>query len=142
MEISEIRRRLKQTIEQTRRASAERRERTDAASKAYETFLERVATPVFKQFALALRAEGHPFHVFTPGGGLRLASERSGEEFIELLLDLSGAEPAVLGHVSYSRGSHVLSHETPLCSEPGIARLTEGDVLDLLLREIQPLIAR
>lgn len=142
MEISEIRRRLKQTIEQTRRASAERRQRTDAATKAYGTFLERVATPVFKQFALALRAEGHPFQVFTPGGGLRLASERSGQDFIELLLDLSGAEPAVLGHVSYSRGSRVRSHEAPLCSEPQIARLTEGDVLELLLREIQPLIAR
>jgi hypothetical protein len=142
MEISEIRRRLKQTIEQTRRAAAERRERTDAAAKAYEIFLERIAAPVFKQFAAALRAEGHPFHVFTPGGGLRLASERSAEDFVEWLLDVSGEEPAVLVRVSSRRGSRVLSHEAPLGSEPGIARLTEGDVLELLLREIPPLIAR
>ena len=142
MEISEIRQRLKRTIDQTRRAAAERRARTDAAATAYDTFLERVATPLFKQFAVALRAEGHPFHVFTPGGGVRLASERSAEDFVELLLDLSGEEPAVLGRVSYSRGSRVLSHEAPLGSEPGIARLTEGDVLELLLREIPSLIAR
>ena len=142
MEISEIRRRLKQTIEQTRRAAAERRERTEAAAKAYEAFLERVATPVFKQFASALRAEGHLFHVFTPGGGLRLASERSAEDFIELLLDVDGEEPVVMSRVNYSRGSRVLSHEAGLSSERGIASLTEGDVLELLLRGIQPLIGR
>lgn len=142
MEISEIRRRLKHTIEQTRRTAAERRERTDAAVKAYETFLERVATPVFKQFASALRAEGHLFQVFTPGGGLRLASERSAEDFIEFLLDVSGEHPVVLGRLSYTRGSRVLGREAALSPEGGIAGLTEGDVLERLLRDIQPLIAR
>ena len=142
MEISEIRQRLKQTIDQSRRASAERRKRIDAAANAYERVLERVAIPVFKQFAAALRAEGHLFQVFTPGGGLRLASERSSEDFIELLLDAGGDEPVVLGRVSYTRGSRVLSHEATLHDERDIADLSEEDVLAFLLREIQPFVQR
>ena len=142
MEISEVRQRLKQTIDRSRRAAAERRTRTDAAATAYERFLERIAVPVFKQFAAALRAEGHLFQVFTPGGGLRLASERSSEDFIELRLDLSGHEPAVLGGVSHVRGSRVLSHEATLLPERDIADLTEEDVLRFLLREIQPFVER
>lgn len=142
MEISEINRRLKQTIDQSRRAAAERRHRTDAAAAAYESFLEQVAVPIFKQFAGALRAERHLFQVFTPGGGLRLASERSSEDFIELLLDASGDEPVVLGRVSYARGSRVLSHEVTLHTERDIADLTEEDVLRFLLREIQPFVER
>lgn len=142
MEISEVRQRLKQTIDRSRRAAAERRKGTDAAATAYENFLERVAMPVFKQFAAALRAERHLFQVFTPGGGLRLASERSSEDFIEVLLDLSGDEPVVLGRVSYARGSRVMSHEAPLLHERHIVDITEEDVLRFLLREIQPFVER
>jgi len=142
MEISVIRQRLMQTIDQRRRAAVERRQRTDAAAQAYDTFLERVATPIFKQFATVLRAERLSFQVFTPGGGVRLASDRSGEDFIELLLDVSSDVPAVLGRVSYTRGSRVLSQEAAMRSDREIAQLTEEDVLEFLLQGIQPLIER
>jgi hypothetical protein len=142
MEISEIRRRLKHRIDQTRRVAAERQQQNDAAARAYEHFRANVATPIFKQFAAALRAEGHHFQVFTPADGLRLASERSGEDFIEVLLDVSGDRPIVLGRVSYSRGSRVLSHEVPLGSGQMIDQLTEEDVVRFLLDEIAPFISR
>jgi hypothetical protein len=141
MEISVIRQRLIQTIDQRRRAAVERRQRTDAATRAYDSFLERVATPIFKQFAAVLRAERLAFQVFTPGGGVRLASDRSGEDFIELLLDVSGDVPTVLG-VSYTRGSRVLSQEAAMRPDREIAQLTEEDVLEFLLHGIQPLIER
>ena len=142
MEISVIRQRLMQSIDQRRRAAVERRQRTDAAAQAYETFLERVATPIFKQFANVLRSERLAFQVFTPGGGVRLASDRSGEDFIELLLDVSGDVPAVLGRVRYARGSRVLSQEAAMRPDREIAQLTEEDVLEFLLQGIQPLIER
>jgi len=142
MEISVIRQRLMQTIDQRRRAAVERRQRTDAAAQAYDTFLERVATPIFKQFATVLRSERLSFQVFTPGGGVRLASDRSGEDFIELLLDVSGDLPSVLGRVSYARGSRVLRQEAALRPDREIAQLTEEDVLEFLLQGIQPLIER
>lgn len=142
MEISEILKQLKHAIERSRRAAAERRQRADTAAVAYETFLEQIAAPLFKQVANALRAEGLSFQVFTPGGGLRLASERTAEDFIELTLDVSGDRPVVLGRVSYARGSRVLSHEAAIRSDREIAQLTDQDVFEFLLREIQPFIER
>ena len=140
MEISEIRKRVLQAIDRSRRVAAERRARSDAATAAYERFLAEVATPLFKQFAAVLKAEGYPFQVFTPAGGLRLASDRSPEDFIELQLDVSGQSPVVLGHVNRSRGSRIVSSERPI--GVGVAELTEHDVLEFLSQEIRPFVER
>ena len=48
---------------------------------------------MFRQVASALKAEGHHFTVFTPGGGVRLMSDKSSDDFIELSLDTSGEQP-------------------------------------------------
>jgi hypothetical protein len=140
MEISEIRKRVLQAIDQSRRVAAGRRARSDEATAAYERFLAEVATPLFKQFAAVLKAEGYQFQVFTPAGGLRLASDRSPEDFIELQLDVSGQSPVVLGHVNRGRGSRIVSSERPI--GVGVAELTEHDVLDFLSQEIQPFVER
>jgi hypothetical protein len=140
MEISEVRKRVLQAIDQSRRAAAERRARSDAASASYGRFLAEVATPMFKQFAGVLKAEGYPFQVFTPAGGLRLASNRSSEDYIELRLDLSGPVPVVLGHVNRTRGSRILAAEHPI--GPGVAEITEHDLLEFLVQEIQPFVER
>ena len=140
MEISEIRKRVLQAIDQSRRVAAERRVRSDAATVAYERFLAELATPMFKQFAAVLKAEGYQFQVFTPAGGLRLASERSPEDFVELRLDVSGQSPVVLGYVNRGRGSRIVSSERPI--GVGVAELTEHDVLEFLIQEIQPFVER
>jgi hypothetical protein len=140
MEISEIRKRVLQAIDQSRRVAAERRARSDEATAAYERFLAEVATPLFKQFAAVLKAEGYQFQVFTPAGGLRLASDRSPEDFIELQLDVSGQSPVVLGHVNRGRGSRIVSSERPI--GVGVAELTENDVLEFLSQEIRPFVER
>lgn len=142
MEISEIRQRVLQTIAESRRAAAARRARVDAASAAYETFLERVAMPIFKQFASILKVEHYPFQVFTPGGGLRLASDRTSGDFIELVLDVSGDEPVVLGRTSRTRGSRALTSERVLSEGTPVAELADADVLEFLLREIRPFVER
>jgi hypothetical protein len=142
MEISDIRKRLKQEIAKRRAASAERRRRVDEAQRAYDAFLSRVATPVVRQFANALKAEGYSFRVFTPTGGLRLASERSPEDFIELALDTTGDEPAVIGRVSRGRGRRVVSAERPLTEAGSIDALTEEDVVQFLVTQIGPFVER
>src|SRR5689334_7342376 len=96
MEISEVRRRLRSAIEEARRRSGERRTRRDEAARAWEQLLAQIAVPAFQQMALALNGEGHRFQVTTPGEAVRLVPERGGEEFIELSLDTSGDEPAVM----------------------------------------------
>ena len=142
MEISEVRRRFRAAIERARRDAAERRGRTDQARRDYEEFLAQRAVPVFHQFAAALKAEGQGFAVFTPAGSVRLASKRSSEEFIELVLDDSSQPPAVVGRSSRGRGRRTVSNERPISEGKSIADLTEEDVLTFLLEEVVRLVER
>jgi hypothetical protein len=139
MEISDIKRRVVDTIERARRHAGERRSRVDEATREYERFLDQIAVPVFKQVSNVLRAENFPFTFFTPGGSVRLMSDRAAEDYVELILDASGDEPAVMGHASRARGRRVVESEEPL-GRP--ATLTEQDVLAFLLKTIAPFVER
>ena len=142
IEISELRKRLRAAIDQTRRAGAARRTEVDAASEAYERFLSQLAGPLVQMLANALRAEGYTFTVFTPNRGLRLASGRSGEDFMEFALDTSVPQPAVLLRVNRGHGRRVVQHERPIREGTRVDRLTEEDVLQTLLEEIGPFVER
>src|SRR5437762_9618771 len=98
MEIADVRRRLLHTIERAKRQAAERRARTDLASRAFDRFLETIAVPLFRQVASSLRADGYLFSVFTPSGSVRLMSDRGAEDYIEVSLDTSDHVPRVIGH--------------------------------------------
>jgi hypothetical protein len=142
MEIPEVRRRLRGAIDQARRDAGARRERSDAASRAYAEFLERRAVPTFRTFAAALVAEGFRFKVFTPAESVRLASESGNEDFIEIVLDSTADPPRVTGHTSRSRGRRSISSERPIRADAGAADLTEEDVLQFLVDEIVPFVER
>ena len=75
-------------------AAGERRTRIDEAAREYEAFLDRIAIPVFKQVANVLRVEGYMFTVFTPGGSVRLMSDRAAEDYVELELDTAATNPS------------------------------------------------
>jgi len=141
MEISEVKRRIQQTIEAAKRAAAERRGRVDRAARDYDGFLERIAVPIFRQVANVLKSENHAFTVFTPAGSVRLMSDRSGDDFVELALDSTGAEPLVMGHTSRGRGRRVVESERVIGSgNPG--ELTEEDVLSFLAKELEPFVEK
>ena len=142
IEISELRKRLRAAIDKSRRAAADRRARVDAASAAYATFLEDKAGPLAHMVANALRAEGYNFTVFTPAGGVRLSSAKSGDDYLEFALDSAQSEPAVVLRVNRSRGRRVMQHERPLREHGPIDTLTEEDVLQALLQEIGPFVER
>ena len=141
MEVSEVRRRLLAALEKARQGAADKRVRTDAAAREYEAFLSQRAVPIFRQLAAALTPQGHLFKVFTPVASVRLASERSPEEFIELVLDDTSDPPTVVGRTSRGRGRRVIS-ERALQGGAPVADLTEEDVLTFLLEEIVALVER
>jgi hypothetical protein len=142
MEVSEVRRRLRGAIEQARHQAAARRARVDAASRDYETFLAERAVPLLHTFANALSAEGQLFKVFTPAGSVRLASQKSADDFIEIVLDTDSDPPQALGRISRGRGRRNVSNERPIRRGTAIADLTEDDVLAFLVEEIVPFVER
>jgi len=141
METSEVRRRLLQAISRAKQEASTRRAEADRAATDFERFLEDVAAPVVRQFAGALRAEGYPFQIATPAGLLRLESERSRQDTIEIALDTS-ERPVVVGRTSRGRGRRLVSEERPLREGAEIAGLTDEDVLEYLLSVIPPFVER
>jgi len=141
METSEVRRRVSEVIERAKRGAAERRTRSDEASREYAAFLEDIAVPLFRQLAGALKASGYPFSVFTPGGSVRLMSEKSSEDFIELSLDTTGDEPLVMSHTHRARGRRVVESERPVFSGP-VRNLTEDHLLNVLMKELEPFVEK
>jgi hypothetical protein len=142
MQTSDVRRHVREAIERSKRAAADRRARGDEAARDYEAFLASTAVPLFQQIAGALRAERHMFTVFTPTASVRLMSDRSRADYIELVLDSSGPLPQVLGRTSRSRGRRVIEAEAPIAPGLEVRALTEEHVLAFVLRELESLIER
>lgn len=142
MEVSLVRNRLRRAIEAARERTQQRRQRTAEAERAYDAFLQDVATPLARQLANALKVEGYAFTVFTPGGGLRLASDRGRDDYIEFGLDTAGDRPHVIGRIRRTRGSRTLDEERPV--KPGASpdTLSEEDVLTFLLDALEPWLER
>ncbi len=142
MEVSDVRRRVRAAIEAGRLRAAERRARTAEAVRAYDEFLGQRAVPAFHSLAAALVGEGHLFKVFTPAGSVRLAAERSPDDFIELALDDTTDPPEVVVRTSRGRGRRMVTAVHPLRDRAPVASLTEEDVLDYLLNAIVPFVER
>ena len=142
MEVSQVNKRVQLAIEQTRARAQARRNAAASAEKTYALFLETVATPVARQVVNALKVAGINFTLGTPGGGVRLAAERGRDDFIELAFDASGGEPQAVGRVSVTRGSRTIDQTTPVKPGTAIEDLTEEDVLDFLVRALEPWLER
>lgn len=142
MEVSEVRRQLKHAIDRAKARAQRKRNNAAEAERAYATFLEEVATPTIRMLATALKAEGYPFTVSTPSGGLRLASERGRDDYIELTLDGSGETPTVVGRVRRTRGSRTLEDERPIKAGVAPQDLSDTDVLSFLVAALEPWLER
>lgn len=129
-------------MDQARRNAVARRERSDAAARQYEQFLESIAVPVVQQFASVLSGEGHHFNVATPSGTVRLSAAGSAEDYIEIALDTTEDPPEVVGRTSRGRGRRMITSERPVRERTAVGELNEEDVVAFLLTEIIPFISR
>jgi hypothetical protein len=133
-----LRKRLKAQIDAARRAAATRRERAAAAAREYDEFLEARAVPAFRVMANVLRAEGIPFEVMTPSGGVRLVADKRRDDVIELELDTSLDPPQPMLVTVQGRGSRMLRTERLVKEGSPISDISEDDVVELLLEQIKP----
>jgi hypothetical protein len=141
METAALRKRITDTIESARRTAAARRARAGESARADTQFIATNAGPRVRPVGKLLKASGYSFTVFTPSGGVRLMSERGAEDYIELSLDASGDEPLVLGRSSHARGRRVVENERAI-AERTVAHLTEDDLLEYLLKELEPFVEK
>jgi hypothetical protein len=138
VEVSQVRNRLRRAIDDARDHAQERRQHVAEAERAYQLFLDEVATPLVRQVANALKVEGYAFTVFTPGNGLRLASDRGRDDYIEFALDDTGQRPQAVVRISRTRGSRTLNEELPI--KPGASpdAITDEELLEFLLGVLEP----
>ena len=133
-----IRKRIRSEIDKARRDQAERRSRVAEATRVYEQFLDTAAIPVFRMFANILKAEGYPFEVMTPAGGVRLQSERHRDDAIDVELDTTADPPQPLVTITRARGSRVVQTDRSIKWNAPLEQLTEDDVVEMLLEELRP----
>jgi hypothetical protein len=142
MEVSAVRRRIRGAIEEARRRAAERRTRTDEATRAWQQLFPDVIAPAFAVVQSALAGEGHRFTVSTPGDTARLSPDGSSQDFVEMALETAREMPAAMIRSTRGRGRHVVSAERIVREGGAIATLTQEDVVTALLDEIIGLIER
>jgi len=142
LEAGEVRKRLRHTIEAAKRDAAARRTAMGEVQAAYDTFLEDHAVPVLRQVASALKAEGHVFQVLTPAGTARLVSDRTKDDYLEVVLDGARKAPEVIGRANRVRGSELIADEQPIRANARVSDLTDEDVLSWVLRVIVPFVER
>ena len=129
-------------IDRARARALQHRQQAADAERAYTAFLERVATPTTRMMANVLKAEGYLFTVSTPSGGLRLASDRGRDDYVEFALDTTGARAIVIGRIRQTRGSRTLEHERPVRPDTAPEDLAEEDVLAFLVSALEPWLER
>jgi hypothetical protein len=139
METADVKRHITRAIEQAKRRAGERRARNDEAAKAFDAFLTRTAVPLFRQVSNILKAENIAFTVFTPSASVRLMSDRSPDDFIEVSLESDGEAPQVMGRTSRARGSRVLQSERAIGAPDAI---TETMLLEYLMSALEPFVER
>jgi hypothetical protein len=142
LEVSQVNKRVRSAIEDAKAKAQARRNAAASADKAYAAFLETVATPIARQVANALKVAGVGFTLGTPGGGLRLAADRGRDDYVEIVLDTTGELPQAAGRVSVTRGSRTIVETLPIKAGTAIGELTEEDVLEFLVRALEPWLER
>jgi hypothetical protein len=142
LDVGEVRRQLRLAIEAAKRAAAAHRHEADEAGRSFDSFLEHVAVPLFRQFTSALRGEGMQFRVITPAGAVRIEAERSGDNFLELALDTARRPVAVVLRRGYTRGHHIYSDERVLAEGADLSEVTPAGLLASLVDAVAPFIER
>jgi hypothetical protein len=142
LEISQVRKRVQAAMTTARDRAKQRRQKTDEAEQAYEKFLDHVAAPLARQVVNALRAEGYAFTVSTPNRGLRVSLDQGRDDYIELALNSETDPPHVAGRIRRTRGSRTIDEERPVKAGAGPHDVSEDDLLEFLVRALEPWLER
>ena len=142
LETGYIRKQVLHKIYEAKRIAVERRSLAADAGRDGAKVLDLIVAPVFKAVVAILKTEGYKFRVLTPPGVVRLVSEASSDEFIEVSLDVTREPPALIGCVSRQWGRRVLVDDIVIRKFPDIAKFSEQEALTFLLERVVPFVER
>jgi len=142
MEVSRVRQRVQAALNAARDQAQRHRQAVAATETDYARFLVDIATPLAKQVANVLKAEGYSFTVSTPGGGLRIDTERSRDDFVDIALNTDARPPEVVGRIRYTRGSRTIDDERRVKPGATPSEITEEELLEFLIRALEPWLER
>jgi hypothetical protein len=139
-DLTDLRRRVRQAMQDAKRKAAERRASRDAAAAAWATAVAEIVEPVSTNVAAAMTGEGLPFRLETPRGTVRLVSERSADDYIELVLDDADERdaPEVIGRTVRGRGRQSVTVVEELLGPP--SELSEDRVILFLMGALAPFV--
>jgi hypothetical protein len=142
MEVADVRRQVQAALTAARERSQQRRQRVADAESRYDRFLATVAVPLAGQVVNVLKAERRTFTVSTPGRSVRLETDRGRDDFVEITLNTDTDPPAVVGRIRHTRGSRTIDEERPVKSGAAPDEISEDELLEFLLRALEPWIER
>jgi hypothetical protein len=125
-------------MQDAKQKAAARRAARDEASQAWATAVAEVVEPAATNVAAAFTGEGMPFRLDTPRGTIRLVSERSADDYIEVVLDDSDERdaPEVIGRSVRARGRQSVTVVEELLGPP--SELSEDRVIAFFMNAIGP----
>ena len=85
-----------------------------------------------------LRAEGVPFEVQTPSGGVRLVSERNRDDGHRARARYQSRSATGDADATRNWGSRMLRSERAVKERTAIDQITEDDLLEQLFEELRP----
>jgi hypothetical protein len=142
MEVAQVRRRVQAALAAARERSQQRRQQVAEAESRYDRFLTEVAVPLARQVANVLKAEGRTFTVSTPGRAVRMETDRGRDDYVEIALNTDLDPPAILAHIRHTRGSRTIDEERTLKDGAAADQISEDDLLEFILRALEPGIER
>src|SRR5262245_17894680 len=102
MDVAALRKRILRELDRpgaVNSPAADKRATGDAARQQFERLLGGTIVPLLKQTADILKAEGALCRLHTPSDMVRLAFDKSPEDFVEIMLD-TATPPHVIGRSS------------------------------------------
>lgn len=137
-ELTDLRRRVRQAIQDARQKAAARRVSRDDAAKAWAAAIAEIVEPVAANVAAAMTGEGLAFKLETPRGSVRIVSDRSPGDYIEVVLDDADEReaPEVIGRTVRGRGRQSVTVIEELLGPP--AQLSEDRVIAFFMGALAP----
>ena len=143
MEVSDVRRRMREILADERRAAAERRSRRDGTANAWTDALERIVLPVSHQLVQALKADGLLVQISTPADAVRISSDSRPQDYVELTLESDSDDASVVARINQTRGRDTVSDERVFVrGGAAISALTEQQVVDFLGKALAEILVR